>query len=589
MRRKIGRYVAFEPNELFASSVEKWLCDRKLAETDRPLSCLKSPPYIRRIPFDLDSDDGNDMTDNDNEKFDIILFCHSMYGMAPKEQFIKRALEMLVEQPESGMVVVFHRERLHLDGLVCHRTASFPTGIVRVADDDEVLDDFAAFIAGFAMRDQEVDNAVRLEWRMACRVLGCHEESKPGHLLFTAPNIMVAFTKHAVALPELTAQVPLVKGNKSVKNREARLQRSASIVRPTQVHQVQRCVQWALKHGVSLAVVGGGHSGHCLRPNVVSVDMSAFDQIQILRCEDEGEPSHSDHGAFVVVEAGCKTGDIVRETMMAGLTVPLGARPSVGAGLWLQGGIGHLARLYGLACDAVIGAVAVSVDSGEVFCIGWVPSEHQPAGAIHPDNERDLLWAIKGAGTNFGIVISVTFKAQAAQTFSARNWVVPLSDNLEARRRLSDFDTLIARKLPRNCSADAYLYWDIGRLHLGVTLFESSTTGTGSPSETHMPLVSKILGRPDNSRTVDGIGLFDAEMYMSGMHGGHGGGKTSSFKRCLFFKRIGEVGIADILIEAIETRPSALCYLHLIHGGGAVGDVPADALLSAVETGILHA
>ena len=38
----------------------------------------------------------------------------------------------------------------------------------------------------------------------------------------------------------------------------------------------------------------------------------------------------------VVAEAGCKTGDIVRETMAAGLTVPLGARPSVGAGLWLQ-------------------------------------------------------------------------------------------------------------------------------------------------------------------------------------------------------------------------------------------------------------
>jgi adenine phosphoribosyltransferase len=61
------------------------------------------------------------------------------------------------------------------------------------------------------------------------------------------------------------------------------------------------------------------------------------------------------------------------------------------------------------------------------------------------------------------------------------------------------------------------------------------------------------------------------------MHGGHSGGKTSSFKRCIFLKRIGAVNIADILVAAVETRPSPLCYLHLLQGGGTVGDVAADA------------
>lgn len=139
---------------------------------------------------------------------------------------------------------------------------------------------------------------------------------------------------------------------------------------------------------------------------------------------------------MVVAEAGCKTGDIVRKTMAAGVTVPLGARPSVGAGLWLQGGIGHLARLYGLACDAIVGAVVVSVDSSKALCIGRVPNQHRPAGAVRPENETDLLWAIKGAGTNAGIVVSVVFKAYVAPTYSTRNWIVPLSDSLEARLRL---------------------------------------------------------------------------------------------------------------------------------------------------------
>jgi hypothetical protein len=105
-------------------------------------------------------------------------------------------------------------------------------------------------------------------------------------------------------------------------------------------------------------------------------------------------------------------------------------------------------------------------------------------------------------------------------------------------------------------------------------MFESSMSRL--TSETPTP-IGTILGPEDNFKAVDSVGLFDTEMYMSGMHGGHGGGKTSSFKRCLFLKCIGAVNVADILVAAVETRPSPLCYLHLLQGGGAVGDVAADA------------
>jgi adenine phosphoribosyltransferase len=569
LRRNVRKYTAFEPNGLFATSLEGWLCST--SETESPLPCLENPANIYRIPFVLQDNIGSatstDTRDND-EKYDIILFCHSLYSMKPKHKFIERALEMLIERPQGGIVAVFHRDALYLDGLVCHRTASFPTGVVSVTDDDEVLDRFAPFIAGFSIQDMDVDKAIRVEWREVCRALGRREEAHPDHLLFSSPNVMMAFTQHATTLPELLAQVPLVKGDRMVKNRQARLHRPASIITPTEVRHVQQCVRWALKHGVGLAIVGGGHSGHCLWPNVVSVDMGAFDQVHILTAGEDG----GDSGSLVVAEAGCKTGDIVTKTMAAGVTVPLGARPSVGAGLWLQGGIGHLARLHGLACDAIVGAVVVSVDSGQVLCVGCVPSQHRPAGAVRPENETDLLWAMKGAGTNFGIVISITFKAYSAPTYSIRNWVVPLSDNLEAQLRLSDFDKFVASKLPRNFSADAYLYWENNQLRLGVTMFESSRSGLtfGTPKP-----IGTILGPEDNLKTVDSVGLFDTEMYMSGMHGGHGGGKTSSFKRCLFLKRIGDV--ANILVAAVETRPSPLCYLHLLQGGGAVGDVAADA------------
>ncbi len=268
-----------------------------------------------------------------------------------------------------------------------------------------------------------------------------------------------------------------------------------------------------------------------------------------------------------------------------GLAVPLGARPSVGAGLWLQGGIGHLARLHGLACDAIVGAVMVSVENSRIFCIGHVPSQHRPAGAVRPENEADLLWALKGAGTNFGVVVSVTLGTYAAPTYLTRNWVAPLSGPLEAQLKISEFDNLVASKLPRDCSADAYLYWDAGRLHLGVTIFECSVTKLASDTLTPTPsAVDAFLGPEDSAKAVDAAGLFETEMYLSGMHGGHGGGKTSSFKRCVLLNRIGAVHVASMLVTALENRPSPLCYIHLLHGGGAVGDVAVDATAFGCRT-----
>ncbi|KAK4039087.1 hypothetical protein C8A01DRAFT_36990 [Parachaetomium inaequale] len=582
LRRKVGKYTALEPNGLFAGRSEEWLLGSSTSDESPPLPCLRSPPVIHRVPFVAEDVMGSSAGagtgtrtggGGDNEKFDIILFCHSMYGMKPKHRFIRRALGMLVERPPDGLVVVFHREGLYLDGLLCHRAACFPGGVVRVAhDDDEALDRFSAFIAGFTPRDE----AIRAEWRGVCRALGRRVEQDQDHLEFSAPSVMAAFTRHATALPELMAEVPTADDNKPIKNREARLHRPAAVVKPTEVRHVQTCVRWALRCGVGLTVVGGGHSGHCLWPNVVAVDMGALDQVHIVPAS--GEDSDSNSGTLIVAGAGCKTGDIVRKAMAAGLAVPLGARPSVGAGLLLQGGIGHLARQHGLACDAIVGAVVVSVESGEPLVVGHMPTQHWPVGAVRPGGARetDLLWALKGAGTNFGIVVSVAFKAYEASTYSVRNWVVPLRDKFEARQELGKFDKDLSRDLHRDSSADAYLYWNNDGLRLGVTTFETSTAMSQSETATATPTPA-IMGPQADVKIVDGVGIFETEMYMSGMHGGHGGGKTSSFKRCLFLKHIGEASIADILVAAVETPPTPLCYLHLLQGGGAVGDVAADA------------
>ncbi|KAF2451120.1 hypothetical protein P171DRAFT_504013 [Karstenula rhodostoma CBS 690.94] len=596
LRRKIGKYVAFEPNGLFAKRLTESLSSTHPKEAVLP--SLEHPVVIHQRPFAIPESmelDNNIDTGNAEDKYDIVLLCQSMYGMKDKGKIIEHALSMVRDVPEKGMVVVFHRNgSLDFHGLVCSRTVSFNTSVVRVVEDEEVLNNFARFIAGFDTEDTEIGNAIRADWRQVCRTLGRREEASPAHLQFSAPVFMFVFTQDATSLPELTAQVPLADSSSTIKNWIARSHRPASVFKPTDVQQVQQCVRWALKHGFSLTVIGGGHSGHCLWTTVVSIDMGAFDQIHIITKGDDGGAG-SDASSFVVVEAGCKTGDIVRKTMAAGLTVPLGARPSVGAGLWLQGGIGHLARQYGLACDAIVGAVMVSVKSGQVFCVGYVPSQHQPTEAVLPEYEHDLLWAMKGAGTNFGIVISVTFKTYPAPTYVVRDWISPLSGINETRSRISDFDRLIAKKLQRNSSVDGYLYRDAGQLRLGMTMIERYTTELASAPPTPT-MGDSIWGPEAKVQVVNGVDLFETELYVSTLHGGHGGGKTSSFKRCVFLKDIGEARLSYLLAAAIETCPTPLCYLHLLHGGGAVGDVAADTTafgcrafdFACVVTGVWH-
>ncbi|KAH8728846.1 hypothetical protein GQ44DRAFT_608049 [Phaeosphaeriaceae sp. PMI808] len=578
LRRKFKTYHALEPNSLFAARLEEQL--QSTTQAKSPLPCLAHPAKVRRYPFVVE-DNGESCVNRDaiqqSDKYDLILFCHSMYGMKPKHKFIEKALQMLVERPQGGMVVVFHRDGSLFQNLVCHRTASYPAGAVRLADNNDMLDSFASFVAGYALKDTDEDNNIKTAWRDICRSLGRLEK---GHLSFSSPTVMVAFTHYATTLKELTAQMPLLKRDKAIKNRQAHLQNPASIVRPTEIRQVQQCVEWALRYGFSLTVISGSHSGHCLLSNVVSVDMSALDKVHILRAGDERKEGRRDSldasASLVVAEVGTTVGDIIGKTMAAGLTVPLGARPSVGAGLWLQGGIGHLARLHGLSCDAIVGAVIISVHSGQILYVGNVPSQHTPAGAIRPKEEADLLWAIRGAGTNFGIVISVTFKAHATATYLTRNRIIPMDNKFEAEQQLHDFETLVARKLNRECSADAYLYWNAEQLHLGVTTFEFSTTShTLATPKTITEGV--LLGSRDEVRVVDAIGLFETDMYVSGMHGGHGGGKTSSFKRCIFLKHIGKAEVAIRLVAAMENRPSNLCYLHLLQGGGAIGDIEGKA------------
>ncbi|KAH9845370.1 phosphoribosyl transferase domain protein [Teratosphaeria destructans] len=566
LRRKIRRYTAFEIDDLYASHLNSWIRPKHPSET--PFPGLDSPPEIFRTPFTPSADRGSQATSG-SDGFDLVLFCHSMYGMTPKRAYVEAALNCLRDK---GKVIVCHRDsNLYFDGLVSSRTFSFPTATVNVADDDATLDTFASFIASHELHPTEHEPRLRRERRQILRTSDLGECDSTS-LTFRSPNAMVVFNQHAAKLPELLEMVPSLTGQRKIKNPEARHSSPASIVQPATTKHIQSCIQWALQYGLNMTVFGGGHSGQCLRSNVVAIDMSSFKQVDFVRnSKSPGTVS------LAVVQIGCTSGDIVSKAMDQNVTVPLGARPSVGAGLWLQGGIGHLSRSYGLGCDSVVGAVLICAKTARILVVGKVPATHIPAHAVRPRDEHEILWGLKGAGSNFGIIVSVVFKTYPASLNAVQNWITPPSSTTVAASQLLELDK-ISLLLSDDCSLDAFLYHQEDQLHIGATLFRPSSSLASGDHSAAGDRLSEILGPQNEPASIaNSVQLFDADMYVSAMHGGHGGGKTSSFKRCVFLKSIGESEVINAMLAALKSRPSVMSYMHLLHGGGAIARAAGQA------------
>lgn len=107
---------------------------------------------------------------------------------------------------------------------------------------------------------------------------------------------------------------------------------------------------------------------------------------------------------LAAVGAGARLGDLYDALTIHGRTIPAGCGSPVGiAGLTLGGGLGPLARKYGLTCDHLRGVEVVLADGRIVDC-----DEGQ---------DGDLFWALRGAGGgHLGVVTSFLFSTVPAPT-----------------------------------------------------------------------------------------------------------------------------------------------------------------------------
>lgn len=181
--------------------------------------------------------------------------------------------------------------------------------------------------------------------------------------------------------------------------------RPAAIVQVADADDVRRSVRFARETGLEIAVRSGGHSlaGFSTGDGVLVIDLRRLRDLHI-------EPET----ATVSAGAGLTAGEVTAALSAHNLAISFGDTGSVGiAGLTLGGGIGYLARKFGLTIDHVRSMDVVTAQ-GEVVIAS-------------ADEHPDLFWALRGGGGNFGIVTRFVFEAVPLAETLAGALFLPLS------------------------------------------------------------------------------------------------------------------------------------------------------------------
>src|SRR6266536_1350090 len=130
--------------------------------------------------------------------------------------------------------------------------------------------------------------------------------------------------------------------------------RPAAIARCADVADVMAAIRFARERDLTVSVRGGGHNagGLGVWDDALVVDLSAMHGVTV-------DPA----AKTVRVQGGATIGDIDHATGGFGLATPSGILSTTGvAGLTLGGGIGYLARRFGLTIDNLLSANVVLAD-----------------------------------------------------------------------------------------------------------------------------------------------------------------------------------------------------------------------------------
>ena len=162
-------------------------------------------------------------------------------------------------------------------------------------------------------------------------------------------------------------------------------QRPAVVVFAESVVDVFRAVRFARSEGVRIAPQGTGHG---------SLSLEMLDGAMLLKTSRMRGVEINPVPRIARAEAGAQWEDVTAPAGKYGLAALAGSSPNVGVtGYTLGGGMGWLARRYGLAANSLTAVELVTPDARLV--------------RADADHEPDLFWAVRGGGGSVGVVTAL--------------------------------------------------------------------------------------------------------------------------------------------------------------------------------------
>jgi hypothetical protein len=181
-------------------------------------------------------------------------------------------------------------------------------------------------------------------------------------------------------------------------------QRPAVVALPTDAAEVRAAVRHARERGLRIAVQGTGH-GAAILPDL--------DGTMLIRTSGIGGVRIDPATRTARIGAGALWQDVVPAAAEHGLVGLAGSAPDVGiVGYSLGGGMGYLARRFGLQANHVTAVELVTAEG-----------EHVRADASH---EPELFWALRGGGGGFGVVTAMEFALEPLDSVYAGGMYWPI-------------------------------------------------------------------------------------------------------------------------------------------------------------------
>jgi FAD/FMN-containing dehydrogenase len=324
--------------------------------------------------------------------------------------------------------------------------------------------------------------------------------------------------------------------------------RPALVARCQGTADVMAAVNFARENDLPVTIKAGGHNvaGRAIGDDSLVIDLSAMKGVRV-------EP----RARSARVEAGATWADLDREAQAFGLATTGGVDSRTGvAGLTLGGGIGYLARRFGLTIDNLLAADVVTAD-GELR-------------RASEEENSDLFWALRGGGGGVGVVTSFEFQLHevgpdvlVAQIFH------PLQDAEEVLRFYRDFTAGAPRELacyamfvhvpPVAPFPEAFH----GQISLALVACYSGSIAEGETvlaplKEFGDPLLNAVQPMP----YTDLQQSFDA--------GTPDGGRY--YYKSQYMNALTDAAI-ETIIDHVEPLPGSFSIVGIEPLGGAIGDV----------------